>query len=111
MKLSFLTFVLLTAHKVLAEKNIMNSLYLADRPDSDDEFSMIGEFGFLLENGNTNTSTVTAKLNTNKALTSWSYQFLGDALYKQSQQELVGETNDGPPPHNDYFNQPNWTTN
>ncbi|MFT6777756.1 MAG: hypothetical protein ACI9J4_001069 [Paraglaciecola sp.] len=42
----------------------MNSLYLADKPDSDDELSMISEFGFLLENGNMNT-TVTAKLNTN----------------------------------------------
>ena len=73
----------------------MHSLYLADRPtfDGDDELSMIGEFGFLVASGNTNTSTITAKINTSQELTSWSYQIIGNALYKQSQQEVDGEKN------------------
>jgi putative salt-induced outer membrane protein len=99
MKWTLLIFVLLTANNVFAKQNIMHSLYLADRPnfdnDDDDELSMIGEFGFLISSGNTNTSTITAKLNTSQELTSWSYQFIGDALYKQSQQEVSGEKNTG----------------
>lgn len=75
----------------------MHSLYLADRPefDDNDELSMIGEFGFLLANGNTNTSTITAKINTSQELDSWSYQIIGNALYKQSEQEVDGEKNNG----------------
>lgn len=71
----------------------MHSLYLADRPDfeGDDELSMIGEFGYLVARGNTNASTITAKIITSQELTSWSYQIIGDALYKQSQQEKDGE--------------------
>ncbi|GAC17533.1 DUF481 domain-containing protein [Paraglaciecola arctica] len=71
----------------------MHSLYLADRPnfDVDDELSMIGEFGFLVASGNTNASTTTAKINTSQELSSWSYQIIGSALYKQSQQEVNGE--------------------
>jgi putative salt-induced outer membrane protein YdiY len=71
----------------------MHSLYLADRPDfdGDDELSMISEFGFLLANGNTNASTITAKINTSQELESWSYQIIGSGLYKQSQQELEGK--------------------
>ena len=69
----------------------MHSLYLLDRPAFDDELSIISEFGFLLANGNTNTSTITAKINTSQELTSWSYQIIGNALYKQNQQILDGE--------------------
>ncbi|MEP1447456.1 MAG: DUF481 domain-containing protein [Paraglaciecola sp.] len=73
----------------------MHSLYLADRPAlDDDELSMIGEFGFLVASGNTNASTTTAKINTSQELTSWSYQIIGSALYKQSQQEIEGEEKD-----------------
>jgi putative salt-induced outer membrane protein YdiY len=81
------------ANNVFAKQSIMHSLYLADRPafDGDDELSMIGEFGFLLASGNTNTSTITAKINTSQELSSWSYQVNGNALYKQSQQEVNGE--------------------
>ena len=64
----------------------MRSMYLADRPTYDnEELSMIGEFGFLLANGNTNTSTIKAKLNTNQELKAWSYQVIGDLLYRQSE--------------------------
>jgi putative salt-induced outer membrane protein YdiY len=44
-----------------------------------------------MANGNTNTSTITAKVNTSQELASWSYQIIGNALYKQNQQELDGE--------------------
>tara|TARA_R110000868_G_scaffold403301_3_gene680445 strand:+ start:393 stop:1181 length:789 start_codon:yes stop_codon:yes gene_type:complete len=93
MKWILLLFVLLTANYCFAKQSIMHSLYLADRPDfdGDDELSMIGEFGFLVANGNTNTSTITAKINTSQELTSWSYQIIGSALYKQSQQQVDGE--------------------
>ena len=89
MKSILLFFVLLTANNVFAKQSIIHSLYLADRPtfDDGDELSMIGEFGFLVANGNTNTSTFTAKINTSQELTSWSYQIIGSALYKQSQQQ------------------------
>jgi len=85
MKWILLLFVLLTANYCFAKQSIMHSLYLADRPDfdGDDELSMIGEFGFLVANGNTNASTITAKINTSQELTSWSYQIIGSALYKQ----------------------------
>jgi putative salt-induced outer membrane protein YdiY len=95
MKWPLIIFVLFTANNVFAVQNIMDSLYMADKPNSDDELSMIGEFGFLLANGNTNTSTITAKLNTSQELSSWSYQIIGDALYKQSQQEVNGEKSKG----------------
>jgi putative salt-induced outer membrane protein YdiY len=92
MKWILLLIVLLTANFGFAEQNIMHSLYLADRSAfDDDELSIISEFGFLMANGNTNTSTITAKVNTSQELASWSYQIIGNALYKQNQQELDGE--------------------
>jgi putative salt-induced outer membrane protein YdiY len=92
MKWILFLIVLLTANFGFAKQNIMHSLYLADRPAfDDDELSIISEFGFLLANGNTNTSTITAKINTSQELTSWSYQIIGNALYKQNQQVLDGE--------------------
>lgn len=94
MKLSlslFVSLVLPTANMCFANQHIMHSAYLADIPDFDAELSMIGEFGFLLANGNTNTSTITANINTSQELTSWSYQIIGNALYKQSQQQVDGE--------------------
>ena len=96
MKWILLLFVLLTADFCIAKQNIMHSVYLADRPefDGDDELSMIGEFGFLVATGNTNTSTITAQINTSQELTSWSYQVIGNALYKQSQQLVDGEKSD-----------------
>jgi putative salt-induced outer membrane protein YdiY len=95
MKWLLLFFVLLIANDAFAKQNIMHSLYLADRPtfDGDDELSMIGEFGFLVASGNTNTSTITAKINTSQELSSWSYQIIGNALYKQSQQIVDEEKN------------------
>jgi putative salt-induced outer membrane protein YdiY len=93
MKWILLFFVLLSANYCFAKQNIMHSLYLADRPefDGDDELSMIGEFGFFVTYGNTNTSTITAKINTSQELAAWSYQIIGNGLYKQSQQEVDGE--------------------
>jgi putative salt-induced outer membrane protein YdiY len=91
MKWIILLIVLLSANFGFAKQNIMHSLYLLDRPAFDDELSIISEFGFLLANGNTNTSTITAKINTSQELTSWSYQIIGNALYKQNQQVLDGE--------------------
>ncbi|MGS2720772.1 DUF481 domain-containing protein [Paraglaciecola aestuariivivens] len=77
-----------------AKQNIMRSLYMANKPDFDeeDELSMIGEFGFLLASGNTNTSTITAKINASQELQSWSYQIIGDGLYKQSETKVDGIT-------------------
>ena len=94
MKSIVLFIILLTSSCAYAERNIMHSLYLADKPafSGDDELSMIGEFGLLIANGNTNTSTVTAKINTSQELTSWSYQIIGNALYKQNKQEVNGQT-------------------
>lgn len=82
------------ANDCLAKQNILHALYLADRPayDTSDELSMIGEFGFLVASGNTNTSTLTTKINTSQELKHWSYQVIGDALYKQSEVETDGKT-------------------
>ena len=92
MKWFLLLFVLLTTNSIFAKQNFMHSLYLADKPTLDsDELSMIGEFGFLQANGNTNASTITAKIITSQELASWSYQIIGNALYKQSQQEVNGK--------------------
>lgn len=90
MKWLLFLFVLLVANDCLAKQNIMRSLYLADRPhfDGDDELSVVSEFGFLVASGNTNASTVTAKINTSQELSSWSYQVIGSALYKLSQQAV-----------------------
>jgi putative salt-induced outer membrane protein YdiY len=75
-----------------AAKDIMGSLYMAERLTSKPlkRLSMIGEFGFLLADGNTNTSTVTAKLNADQELERWSYQIIGDGLYKQSEGLVEG---------------------
>jgi len=92
MKWTLFLFVLLTANDGFAKQNIMHSLYLEDRATfDDDELSVIGEFGFLMASGNTNTSTITAKINTSQELTSWSYQIISHALYKQNQQQTDGE--------------------
>jgi hypothetical protein len=40
---------------------------------------------------NTNTLITTAKMNASQELTAWSYQTVGDAIYKQSQQQINGE--------------------
>lgn len=92
MKLTLILIVLLMTSHVFAKQSIMHSLYMVDRPafDGDDELSMIGEFGFLVASGNTNTSTITAKINTSQELTSWSYQIIGNALYKQNKREVDG---------------------
>ncbi|PKG97354.1 YdiY family protein [Paraglaciecola sp. MB-3u-78] len=94
MKWISLLLVMLTADDGFAKQNIMHSLYLADRTAfDDDELSVIGEFGFLMASGNTNTSTITAKINTSQELTAWSYQIISNALYKQNQQQADGEKN------------------
>ncbi|MFT4940099.1 MAG: putative salt-induced outer membrane protein [Paraglaciecola sp.] len=78
-----------------AKINIMHLLYLADEPSdiatSNDEKSTTGEFGMLFTEGNTNTSTLTAKINTSRELTDWSYQIIGDLLYRQNKKEIDGE--------------------
>jgi putative salt-induced outer membrane protein len=52
---------------------------------------MVGEFGFLLANGNTNTSSVTAKINASQEFNTWSYQIISDLLYSQSEREENGK--------------------
>jgi putative salt-induced outer membrane protein YdiY len=86
----FFLILFCTATSSFAKQNIMHSLYLGDRPefDGDNELSMVGEFGFLVANGNTNTSTITAKMNTSQELNEWAYQIIGEALYKQSEIEV-----------------------
>ena len=72
-----------------AQLNIMRALFMAEAPsyssEMDDELSITGEFGMLIAQGNTNTSTLLAKINTSQELDSWSYQVIGDVLYKQSE--------------------------
>jgi putative salt-induced outer membrane protein YdiY len=74
---------------------MMQLLYLADEPSQTatvgDGKSLIGEFGMLFTEGNTETSTLTAKINTSHELKDWSYQLIGDLLYKQNKQEIDGE--------------------
>ena len=92
MKWILLLLVFQTANFAFANQNIMHSLYLADRPAFDaDELSIISEFGFLVANGNTNTSSIIAKVNTSQELTYWGYQIISSALYKQSQREVNAE--------------------
>jgi hypothetical protein len=54
---------------------------MADAPsyssEMDDELSITSEFGMLIAQGNTNTSTLLAKINTSQELDSWSYQVIG----------------------------------
>lgn len=73
----------------------MRSLYMAEKPSyaigQDSEMSMIGEFGLVVAAGNTNTSTITAKINTSQELQHWSYQIISDALYKRSSSLIEGE--------------------
>lgn len=76
-----------------AKPNFVSSLYMADKPNykATEELSMIGEFGLLVANGNTNTSTIKAKIDANQELEKWSYQFIGDSLYKQSKKQVNDE--------------------
>jgi putative salt-induced outer membrane protein len=95
MKWILFLFVSPLANYCFADQNIIHSIYLTDRPAfDDDELSIMGEFGFLVADGNTNTATITAKINITQELTSWGYQIISDGLYKQSQQELDGETSE-----------------
>lgn len=73
----------------------MRSLYMAEKPGyaigEDNELSMIGEFGLVVASGNTNTTTMTAKINTSQELRLWSYQVISDMLYKRSSTEVDGK--------------------
>ena len=91
MKWIIFLFTLPTANDGFAKQYIMDSVYLADRVAFDDELSIIGEFGFLIASGNTDTSTIAAKVNTSQELTAWSYQIISHALYTQNQEEANGE--------------------
>tara|TARA_R110002167_G_scaffold15784_10_gene62730 strand:+ start:5707 stop:6420 length:714 start_codon:yes stop_codon:yes gene_type:complete len=68
---------------------------MAEKPSyaigQDSEMSMIGEFGLVVAAGNTNTSTITAKINTSQELEYWSYQVISDVLYKRSSSVVEGE--------------------
>ncbi|MEP2653275.1 MAG: DUF481 domain-containing protein [Paraglaciecola sp.] len=73
----------------------MKSMYLTERPNlNEEELSVVSELGFLLINGNTNTSTTIAKLNISQELKAWSYQLVGDFLYTQSESKVDGKTKD-----------------
>jgi putative salt-induced outer membrane protein len=49
-------FTLLTSNNTFARQSIIDSVYLTDSVAFDDnELSVIGEFGFLMAHGNTNT--------------------------------------------------------
>jgi putative salt-induced outer membrane protein len=90
--LFLLFFVALNSH---AQLNIMRALYLADKPGyaigESTELSMIGEFGMVVASGNTNTKTITAKMNTSQELPHWSYQVISDLLYKRSSSLVDGQ--------------------
>lgn len=91
----FLLLILFISTSSQAQINIMRSLYMAEKPGyavgQDNEMSMIGEFGLVVAAGNTNTSTMTAKINTSQELKHWSYQVISDLLYKRSTTEIDGE--------------------
>ncbi|MGJ8679628.1 DUF481 domain-containing protein [Paraglaciecola sp.] len=72
----------------------MRSLYMADKPNykADEELSMVGEFGFIFANGNTNASTLKARFNASQELKDWEYQITGDTFYKQSKKTVNGES-------------------
>jgi putative salt-induced outer membrane protein YdiY len=78
-----------------AQLNIMRALFMAEDANYaavvDDELSMTSEFGMLIASGNTNTSTLLAKMNTSQEFDSWSYQIIGDVLYKESEKKLDDE--------------------
>lgn len=91
----FLLLILFVSGSCQAQINIMRSLYMAEKPGyavgQDNEMSMIGEFGLVVAAGNTNTSTMTAKINTSQELKYWSYQIISDLLYKRSTTQINGE--------------------
>ncbi|WP_299083264.1 YdiY family protein [uncultured Paraglaciecola sp.] len=93
MKYLILFIILLTAKSVFAKQGTMHILYFPEPPsyEGNDELSMVGEFGFLMADGNTNTSSVTANINTTQEFSDWGYQIIGNALYKQNQQEVQGK--------------------
>lgn len=79
-------------NNILAKKNIIHFIYLIDKPNFDgDELLVSSDFGFLSAVGNTNTLITVAKMNASQELTALSYQTIGDAIYKQSQQQINGE--------------------
>lgn len=82
------------ANTASAKPNFMRSLYMADKPNykADEEISMVGEFGLILTNGNTNASTLKARLIANQELAAWEYQITGDTLYKQNKKTVNGES-------------------
>jgi putative salt-induced outer membrane protein YdiY len=94
MKKAFLILVFCSFDTV-AQPDIMGSLYASEAPkyivEQDENLSMTGELGMVFAEGNTNTSTLIAKLNAGQELKTWSYQVLADILYKQSKQEINGE--------------------
>ncbi|MCF2948534.1 DUF481 domain-containing protein [Paraglaciecola aquimarina] len=79
---------------VTAKPNFMRSLYMADKPNykADEELSMVGEFGFIIANGNTNTSIIKGRINASQELKAWEYQITGDTFYKQSKKDIDGES-------------------
>ncbi|MDU0355821.1 DUF481 domain-containing protein [Paraglaciecola aquimarina] len=105
MKIKLLIILLCFPLGAIAKPNFMRSLYMADKRNykADDELSMVGELGFILARGNTNASTLKAKINTSQELETWSYQIIADTLYKQSKRTVNGENVTTTSAHNTFL--------
>lgn len=95
MKLIFVTFLLLVSSFCSAKMNVMQSLYLTDAPEFEDEiegeFKMTGELGMLLSGGNTQGTALNGKLNAKQNMPKWSNQYVANFLYKQNEREVDEE--------------------
>lgn len=93
MKVVLLVFCVCFSLSINAKPSFMRSLYMADRPNykANEELSMVGQFGFVFADGNTNASTLKGRINANQELKAWEYQIIADTLYKQSKKVVQGE--------------------
>lgn len=60
--------------------------------DKDKPFSMDGEFGFISTSGNTETTSIKAKLSAHQELEMWSNDFKVEGLYKKDEVNEVSQT-------------------
>ncbi len=84
------SLLMLTPFAASAQIDIMSKLYMAENSSPAEsssadakEFTMDGELGVILTTGNTETSTIKAKLNAHQELTQWSNDYIIEGLYRR----------------------------
>ena len=95
MKLNCAFLLLIFSSTAYAKLDVLQALYLQETPifdeDTQKRFTMTGELGLLLAEGNTDGTTLTGRLNARQNLPKWNNTYVANFLYKQNERDIDGE--------------------